>query len=419
MRNLSVTTFIHTLFSVAIAILIATFLLFLSWDKDRQKIEEYKRYQLISLTFLSNLQLNSGKEEIAKLYKDLNVKAVSEEKVAGIKKKIETLGKTIFAGGSSLGRVRVFQIEEKNYIYVQRMEHNLMLEDNRPENYYFEIAVTLGVFLIALLLLLYLAVLRKLYPLKTLHKQIQRFAQGDMQTRITYLYDDEIGKIAKSFDDAILHINELSTSKNLFMRNLMHELKTPITKGRIVVEMMEDESTKKILVRAFERMNELISELAQLERVTTQSFEPNFEYVMIDEVIQKSQELLMAVKGSVTIDVENRALTTDVKLFSLALKNLLDNGIKYSKNKHVDLRSTGHGLEISSQGEELQHPLSYYIEPFSQEEKRSSGFGLGLYIVHSILAKLGCKLGYKYVDGNNIFIIEAGEACNLTQKTNL
>lgn len=413
MRNLSVTTFIHILFSVAIAILIATFLLFLSWDKDRHKIEEYKRYQLISLTFLSKLQLNTGEEEIVKLYKDLHVKSVSKEKVAGIKKKIETQGKTIFSGGSALGRVRVFQIEEKNYIYVQRMEHNLMLEDNRPENYYFEIAMTLGIFLIALLLLLYLAVLRKLYPLKTLHRQIQRFAQGDMQTRITYLYDDEIGKIAKSFDDAILHINELSNSKNLFMRNLMHELKTPITKGRIVVEMMEDESTKKILVRAFERMNELISELAQLERVTTQSFEPNFEYVMIDEVIQKSQELLMALKGSVTIDVENRALTTDVKLFSLALKNLLDNGIKYSKNKHVELRSTGHGLEISSQGEELQHPLSYYIEPFSQEEKRSSGFGLGLYIVHSILGKLGCELGYKYVDGNNIFIIEAGEACNL------
>ncbi|PHS40951.1 MAG: two-component sensor histidine kinase [Sulfurovum sp.] len=414
MKNLSVSTFIHILFSVAIIILIATFLLFLSWDKDRQKIEEYKRYQLISITFLSNLQFNSAKEEIVKLYKDLNVRSVSEEKIAGIKKKIETKGKTIFSGGSSLGRVRVFQIEEKHYIYVQRMEHNLMLEDNRPENYYFEIAVTLGIFLIALLLLLYLAVLRKLYPLKTLHRQIQRFAQGDMQTRITYLYDDEIGKIAKSFDDAILHINELSTSKNLFMRNLMHELKTPITKGRIVVEMMEDEGTKKILVRAFERMNELISELAQLERVTTQSFEPNFEYVMIDEVIQKSQELLMTVKGSVTTDVENRALTTDVKLFSLALKNLLDNGIKYSKNKHVDLRSTGLGLEVISQGEELQHPLSYYIEPFSQEEKRSSGFGLGLYIVHSILAKLGCKLGYRYEDGNNIFIIEAGEACNLS-----
>jgi len=413
MRNLSVTTFIHILFSVAISILIATFLLFLSWDKDRHKIEEYKRYQLISITFLSRLQLNPGKEALVKLYKDLRVKAVPDKRVVEIKKQIETQGVTVFTGGSSLGQVRVFKIQDRHYIYVQRMKHNLLLQDNRSDNYYFEIAIALGIFLIGLLLVLYLAVLRKLYPLKKLHKQIQKFAQGDMQTRITYLYDDEIGKIAKSFDDAIVHINALSTSKNLFMRNLMHELKTPMTKGRIVAEMMEDEGNKKILVRAFERMNELISELAEIERVSTQSFEPNFEYVMLNEVIQKSQELLMAAKGHVTIEVKNIALTTDVKLLSLAIKNLLDNGIKYSKNKHVTLKSTSDGLEIISQGEKLQHPLSYYIEPFSQEEKRSAGFGLGLYIVHSILEKLSCKLEYKYIDGNNIFVVKAGEACRL------
>ncbi|MGB5505776.1 MAG: ArsS family sensor histidine kinase [Sulfurovum sp.] len=414
MRNLSVTTFIHILFSVAISILIATFMLFLSWDKDRHKIEEYKRYQLISITFLSKLQLNPGKEALDALYKDLRVKAISKKKTIEIKKQIESEGNTVFTGGSALGQVRVFEIEDEHYIYVQRMKHNLLLQDDRPEKYYFEIAIALGIFLIGVLIVLYLAVLRKLYPLKRLHKQIQRFAQGDMKTRITYLYDDEIGKIAKSFDDAIVHINNLSKSKNLFMRNLMHELKTPITKGRIVVEMIEDEARKKILIRAFERMNELISELAEIERVTTQSFEPNFEYVMLDEVLRRSQELLMVSKESITIDVKNIALATDVKLLSLAIKNLLDNGIKYSKNKHVEVRSVGDGLEISSQGEKLQHPLSYYIEPFSQEEKRSSGFGLGLYIVHSILEKLGCGLDYKYVDGNNIFIIKAGDACRFS-----
>ena len=411
MKNLSVTTFIHILFSVAILILIATFLLFLSWDKDRHKIEEYKHYQLISITFLSKLQLNPGKEDLDSLYKDLRVKPLSPKKAIEIKEQIETEGETVFTGGSSVGQVRVFRIEDEHYIYVQRMQHNLLLEDDRPENYYFEIAVALGVFLIAVLLVLYLAVLRKLYPLKKLHKQIQRFAQGDMQTRVTYLYDDEIGKIAKSFDDAIVHINNLSKSKNLFMRNLMHELKTPITKGRIVVEMMEDEASKKILVRAFERMNELISELAEIERVTTQSFEPTYEYVLLDEIIRRSQELLMMPKGNVTVDVKNIALATDIKLLSLAIKNLLDNGIKYSKDKHVTLKSVGDGLEISSKGEELQHPLSYYVEPFSQEEKRSSGFGLGLYIVHNILEKLGCGLDYKYIDGYNIFVIKAGDAC--------
>ncbi|MDQ7047823.1 MAG: ArsS family sensor histidine kinase [Sulfurovum sp.] len=413
MRNLSVTTFIHILFSVAILILIATFLLFLSWDKDRRKIDEYKRYQLLSLTFLSKLQLNPKQNALDALYHDLHVKNVPLSIRAETREAIALRGETLFTGGSSSGQVRVFTLGDKHYIYVQRMGYNLLLEDNRQKKYYVEIAIGIGVFLIALLLLLYLAVLKKLYPLKTLHKQIQRFAKGDMQTRITYLYDDEIGKIAKSFDDTILHINTLSASKNLFMRNLMHELKTPITKGRIVVEMLEDESVKKILIRAFERMNELISELADLERVTTQDFEPNFEYIMLDEVIQESQNLLMMSKDCMTIDVINRDLKTDKKLLALAIKNLLDNGIKYSKNKHVTLRSDGYGLEVLSEGDELQHPLSYYIEPFSQEEKRSSGFGLGLYIVHSILEKLGCKLGYRYEEGNNIFIIEAGETCRI------
>ena len=411
MKNLSVTTFIHILFSVAITILIATFLLFLSWNEDRHKIDEFKHYQLISLTFLSNLRLNPDKDELQKLYKDLRVKSVSAEETKRVKKEIEKSGETIFSGGSAIGRVRVFKIFDTHYIYVQRMEYNLMLQDNRPKNYYFEIAVTTGIFLIGLLLLLYLAVLKKLFPLRKLHKQIQRFAKGDMNTRITYEHDDEIGKIAKSFDDAILHINELSASKNLFMRNMMHELKTPITKGRIVAEMLEDESTKKILVRAFERMNELISELAEIERVTTQSFEPNFEYVTLEEVVEKSQELLMAESGRVKLEIENRALTTDVKLMALAIKNLLDNGLKYGKKKCVILRSDGSTIEIISEGEALQHPLSYYTEPFSQAEKRNSGFGLGLYIVNSILEKLGYQLGYRYEEGKNIFMIEVQKQC--------
>jgi two-component system OmpR family sensor kinase len=405
MKNLSVTTFIHILFSVATAILIATFLLFLSWDKDRQKIEEYKRYQLISITFLSNLERHPKEEELQKLYKELNVKAMKTNKVMQLKKEIENVGVTVFSGGSSLGRVRVFNVRGTHYIYVQRMSNYLMLEDRQPRTYYFEIAIALGSFLIALLLLLYLAVLKKLYPLKTLHKEIQRFAQGDMKTRITYLYDDEIGKIAKSFDDAILHINALSRSKNLFMRNLMHELKTPITKGRIVAEMMEDDSNKKILIRAFERMNELISELAEVERVTTQSFEPNFEYVMFKDILNYTDKLLMTQNLCIKVNVEDMALTTDVKLMALVLKNLIDNGIKYGKDKCVMVSTKYKIIEIASEGEKLPKPLSYYTEPFSQEEKRSLGFGLGLYIVDSILDKLDYRLGYRHEEGKNIFML--------------
>lgn len=413
MKNISVTAFIHILFSVAIVILVLTFLLFLNWNEDRRKIEEFKRYQLISLTFLSNLRLDPNKEELESLYSDLRVKPISSNEAEKVRKEVQKSGKTIFSGGSAIGQVRVFEVFATHYIYVQRMKHNLMLKDNRPKNYYFEIAVTLGIFLIVLLLMLYLAVLKKLSPLKKLHRQIQRFAQGDMNTRVTYEYDDEIGKIAKSFDDAILHINQLSKSKNLFMRNLMHELKTPITKGRIVVEMLEDENTKKTLVRAFERMNELISELAEIERVTSQRFEPNFEYAMLSEVIQESRHLLMTERASVDVEIVDKAVTTDVRLMALAIKNLLDNGMKYGKGESVLLRTKNDTIEVVSSGKELQHPLTYYTEPFSQEEKRSSGFGLGLYIVHNILERLGYTLGYRYEEGKNIFTIEPQKSCSI------
>ncbi len=405
MKNLSVTTFIHILFSVAIAVLIAAFILFISWDRDRSKIEEFKRYQLISVTFLSKLQSYPNKEELQKLYKELHVKPVPRKELKSLKEQIQKNGKTLFSGGASTGNVRVFEINEKHYINVQRMSYNLMLEDDLPENYYFEIAIASGVSVILLLLLIYLAVLKKLYPLKKLHRQIQRFAQGDMHTRISYEHDDEIGKIAKSFDDAIIHINQLSTSKNLFMRNMMHELKTPITKGRIVVEMLEDESTKKILVRAFERMNELITELAELEKVTSQSFEPDFEYLMLSEIVNESKEILMSQSACLKVEIDELALTTDKKLMALVIKNLIDNAMKYGTGECVMLRTNYSIVEIISEGPALEHELSYYTEPFSQAEKRSSGFGLGLYIVHNILEKLGYRLGYRHDEGRNVFML--------------
>jgi two-component system OmpR family sensor kinase len=152
-------------------------------------------------------------------------------------------------------------------------------------------------------------------------------------------------------------------------------------------------------------MNELITELAELERVTTQSFEPQFEYALLSDLISQSTDLLMANNANIQVQIQDISLHTDKKLMSLVLKNLIDNGIKYGVNKAVIIRTNNHIVEIISKGKILEHQLSYYTEPFSQEEKRSAGFGLGLYIVHSILQKLGYRLGYKYRAGSNVFLI--------------
>jgi two-component system OmpR family sensor kinase len=402
MKNISVTTFIHTLFAVVVIILGVTFYYLISASEHQRKLQQINRYKVISDNFLTNEDLGLNSNSIKKIYKTYKLEPIDPK---GVKSEIESEGMTIFSGKSLYGSVRVFKTKEHYYIYVERFDYNLMMKDNSPEGYISELLMTIVIVLVILLLFMYIAVLKKLYPLKKLHKQIEQFASGNLDVKIEYEGGDEIGKIAKSFDKAIRHIKHLISSKNLFMRNIMHELKTPITKGRIVIETIEDEMAKTVLKNAFERMNELISDLAEVERITMYNFAPEFNKTTLSEVMERTTKVLMADPTKYKIDVKDRELYTDIKLLALVLKNLMDNGIKYSPDKFVKVKSIGNKIEVRSKGEPLKEKLSYYTEPFSQEEKRSQGFGLGLYIVSNVLEKLNYGFRYRYdkEQGENVF----------------
>ncbi len=402
MRNISVNTFINILFALVLSLLITALFFFISWDKERQRRDEISRYQLISNALLSTAQLNPSKDEIEKFYKNSKVKPVA---INANRLLILSRGKVIFEGESVYGRMQIFAIGDNHYIYLQRYGYNLMLKDIKSNNIRIKVTILIAILVAFLFIFLYIAITRKLSPLKKLNKQILKFAKGDMNIKITYKSNDEIGQIAQSFDNAIHHIKTLLESKNLFMRNMMHELKTPITKGRIAVEMIEDRNSKKTLIHAFERMNELIGELAYIERITTQSFKPKLKEVSINDIIEDSLTLLLCNREQITIKTENETLITDAKLLSLALKNLIDNAIKYSEDFSTTIISDGKSIKVFSKGRSLEHPLEYYLEPFTQEEKRQKGFGLGLYIVNNIVKRLDYKLNYCYKDGNNIFEI--------------
>ncbi|NOZ89846.1 MAG: HAMP domain-containing histidine kinase [Epsilonproteobacteria bacterium] len=403
MRNISVSTFINILFGLVLSLLIATLFFFISWDKERQKSDELARYRLISNALLSTAQLNPSQEELEKFYKNSKVKPVA---INANRMLILSKGKIIFEGESIYGRMQIFAIGDTHYIYLQRYGFRLMLKDIKSTTFRFKLTMFIATLIGFLFLFLYIAITRKLSPLKKLNRQISEFAKGNMDIKITYRSNDEIGQIAQSFDNAIHHIKTLLESKNLFMRNMMHELKTPITKGRIAIEMVEDSSSKKTLIRAFERMNQLIGELAYIERLTTQSFQPQLKEVSIDEIIEESLRLLISNRDKVTIQSNGAIIKTDSKLLSLALKNLIDNAIKYGEESQVEIIGDEKSIKVLSKGKSLEHPLEYYLEPFTQEEKRQSGFGLGLYIVNNIIERLDYTLNYYYKDGNNIFEIK-------------
>jgi len=403
MRNISVNAFVNTLFSLVLSLLLLALYFFISWDKERQRVDEITRYKLISNHLLSTAQLNPTKEEKEEFYKEFHVKPVSinESRLLILSK-----GEVTFASNSVYGQMQIFSIGENQYIYLQRYGYNLMLKDTKPKSLRLHITILVALLIATLFIFLYIAIIRKLAPLKKLNKQIEEFANGNMNVKITQKSNDEIGQIAQSFDNAIHHIRTLLDSKNLFMRNMMHELKTPITRGRIAIEMVEEGISKETLIRSFERMNELIAELAHVERLTTQNFTPRMKAANIDDIINNSIALLLCDKEKLTIQTNNETLITDTKLLTLAIKNLLDNALKYSRNESAIIITNPDKIKIISTGKSLEYPLSYYLEPFTQEEKRNSGFGLGLYIVHNIAQRLDYKLNYYHKDGSNIFELE-------------
>jgi two-component system OmpR family sensor kinase len=103
------------------------------------------------------------------------------------------------------------------------------------------------------------------------------------------------------------------------------------------------------------------------------------------------------------VTIKEEKLITDEKLLTLALKNLLDNALKYGEGEEVHVITDKNSIKVISKGKSLEYPLAYYLEPFTQEEKRQSGFGLGLYIVDNIAKRLGYYLHYYYRNSSNVF----------------
>ncbi len=401
-RNISISTFVNIIFSLAFISIFITFAMFIIIDKQKHEISMQNRYELIAENFLSSFQNQPTVESLLALYKKFKVSPIEDrDEKLGIIKNAQELTIT----QNYLGTYRVYKYDETYYIYVQQYGYNLMLKDSDNHNY--SMAVIIVGFVVSLFtfLFLYEILKRKLRPLKTLNKQIIEFSNGNKNIKINYNSNDEIGTIAKSFNEAITIINNQSKSKDLFMRNMMHELKTPITKAMFIAETLNDENKRNTLQRAFKRMDDIIKELATVEKLTSKNSMIYKEESSFFKIYTKTLDLMMINPENITAKIKDFKFEVDTYMMSIALKNLIDNAIKFSPNKKAIINASKEEIEIISLGEPLKNELSYYTEAFSQEEKRSDGFGLGLYIVKTIVSLHGFKLEYKYKDEKNYFII--------------
>ena len=300
----------------------------------------------------------------------------------------------------------MLQYKQQIYFHIQGPNSEVLIKDEKLKPYSYVNILYVYTTVFTVISLSFVLVLQKLRPLIRLRKKIARYGQGDMDVSFKTRNIDEIGSIANELENAKNKINTILESRTLFLRNLMHELKTPIAKGTIATQMLDSQKQRERFSSIFKRLETLVEEFALIEEVTSVGDRAEFKEYRLVDVIDGAIDMAMVERSSVDV-----RLSGDVKvrvnyhLYTTAIKNMIDNGIKYADDHKVIVRINENGeLCFESKGECLKHPLQYYIEPFTKENPSKNSFGLGLYLVDSILKAHGQVLAHEYEKGMNRFI---------------
>ena len=382
----------------------------------------FTKYSVIIQIYKENQQRNNSDvmlEANMAVYKLFRIKDTKEEKeilqnaVVLKQEGIQSLKSTLMLGPEGLyrkntvGRLKASMLQKQDTIYfkIETPVGSILIKDEelKPYNYLNLMYAYSTIFTI--ITLSFVLILQKLRPLIRLRKKIALFGDGDMKISFRTNSTDEIGLVANEIESAREKIDNLLTSRTLFLRNLMHELKTPIAKGTIATQMLDSQKQKDRFSSIFSRLEALVTEFALIEEVTSIDDKSEFSEYRLVDVIDGAIDMAMVDRDRVSVEVRGDVkIILNYRLYTTAIKNMIDNAMKYSPDQHIKILMLHNELCFENSGERLSHPLYYYIEPFTKNNPSKNSFGLGLYLVDSILKAHGQVLAYEYEEGTNRFI---------------
>ena len=405
MKRSSVFYTITFIFALALTSIFLAFLWLMDYDKQNYARELNAKYSTIARNQLFLMSGIINEKEYERQTGDFKMPEITNEQQ---KEEILANATVLEEISADIGSSAIMIYQNHHYLKVQHVDKILLLKDNDYQPYRYDIIKIIFLLVAIILLAAYVFVIRKLKPLRKLKRQIAKFAAGEIdEVQNVSSGNDEISEVAEAFYDAVSQIKSLNASRKLFLRNIMHELKTPITKGRLAAEMIEKSKNQERLVSVFIKLENLINEFAAVEQVTSSIALNNTKICRIDDVIDEALDIAMVDPGQVTISkLEDVSLNADFKLLAIAAKNMIDNALKYSPNKHVNITITRESIKFINEGERLSKELRHYVEPFTKGESAQKSFGLGLYIVENIIKAHKLTLGYEYKNGLNVFSFE-------------
>ena len=246
-------------------------------------------------------------------------------------------------------------------------------------------------------------------PFKNLQTQLDLVAEGNLEQDIYIDSYKETTGISQSVSRTLKKLKAVDQSRQEFVSNVSHELKTPITSIRVLADsLMGMEDAPAELYREFlndisveiDREGKIIDDLLALVKMDKSSPDLNIASISINELLEQILKRLgpIAKKRNVELIYESirevKADVDEVKL-SLALSNLVENAVKYNSedgwvrvvldadHKFFYVKVSDNGIGIAPEFQE--HVFERFYRVDKARSRETGGTGLGLAITKSIV----------------------------------
>ncbi len=271
---------------------------------------------------------------------------------------------------------------------------------------------------------------RLVRPLGKITKSIDEVQTGSGEDALSVSDYTETEAMSHAFNDMIKRMQVIDQSRQEFVSNVSHELKTPLTSMKVLADsLLGQEEVPLELYKEFmsdiaeeiERENKIINDLLSLVKMDKSAGTLNIDMVNINELLELILKRLkpIARKQNIELVLESfRPVTAEideVKL-TLALTNLVENAIKYNKEEgwvHVSLnadhkyffvRVEDSGIGIDE--ESLEHIYERFYRADKSHSREIGGTGLGLAITrNAILMHRGAIKAHSKLGEGTVFTV--------------
>ena len=263
-------------------------------------------------------------------------------------------------------------------------------------------------------------------PVLALSNATARMTQGDLSSRASIKSSDELGQLARSFNEMASRVEETVGTLRSFVADAAHELHTPLTALQTNLELARDEKSaserSRYLARAQEqsrRLEALVKSLLDLSRLEAAESKLDVTPVNFSQLIQEMSEQFASRAEQTDHGFETGRIEGNVIVMGnqdqlrQVVVNLLENALKFTPanglisvsfetdNDTAKLTITDTGIGISA--EDLQH----LFERFHRGRNASNyaGNGLGLAIVRAIVTAHGGSVSVQSESGEGTQMI--------------